>query len=155
MKKTPQTEKLEQLLRSSGLSAGGFMGRDRRPISEIIETDRAEVQRLGYNLKQIAARMQALTDAGVPAFGNSVIVDQRLDVRVEESRGRIVCPWPHAVGCPKRVTTIRDMKTEQTIRYADLNVHLIAEHGFFEGRGSTFRLEPAQLIALIFGAHPQ
>ena len=127
------------------------MGHDDREVNDVIESDRAEVARLGYNVQQIAARMRALTEAGVPAFGNSVIVDQRLDVRVEESRGRIVCPWPHAEGCTKRVTLIRDIKMDKSVRYADLNVHLIAEHGFFEGRGSSFRLEPPELVAVIFG----
>jgi hypothetical protein len=31
-----------------------------------------------------------------------------------------------------------------------LNIHLIKEHGFFEGKGSPFRIEPSVLTKMIF-----
>jgi hypothetical protein len=62
----------------------------------------------------------------------------------------LVCPWPHPARFAKRVTTIRTAKTGRTIKWSDLNIHLIAEHGFFEGKGSTFRIEPGELIKVIF-----
>jgi hypothetical protein len=31
-----------------------------------------------------------------------------------------------------------------------LNIHLVEEHGFFEGRGAFFRIEPEELIRVIF-----
>jgi hypothetical protein len=48
------------------------------------------------------------------------------------------------------VTTVELLDTSSTIRWSDLNIHLIAEHGFFEGKGSSFRIEPARLVAAIF-----
>ena len=39
MKQPPDMQKLEEILRSSNLVAGGFMGIDRRSISEIIDDD--------------------------------------------------------------------------------------------------------------------
>ena len=39
MKESPQTKMLEEMLRSSKFVAGGFMGTDRRSVSEIIDSD--------------------------------------------------------------------------------------------------------------------
>ncbi len=58
MKESPQTRKLEQMLRSSKLVAGGFMGTDSRSVAEIIEADASELSELDYTTKQIASRMQ-------------------------------------------------------------------------------------------------
>ena len=47
MKESPQNKKLEEILRSSKLVAGGFMGNDDRSVSEIIDSDKNELSRLG------------------------------------------------------------------------------------------------------------
>jgi hypothetical protein len=41
MKESPDNQKLEQLLRSSKLVAGGFMGSDTRTFSEVTDADLA------------------------------------------------------------------------------------------------------------------
>jgi hypothetical protein len=150
MKKSPQQDKLEALLRSSKLSACGFLGEDKRSLWEIIDADVAELERLGRNSEELAARMQELTDRAAAALGDWENINEILRVRVDDNRGMIPCPWPHAVRCLKRITTIHHVKTGKTIRWSDLNIHLIKEHGFFEGRGARFRIEPKDLVDMIF-----
>lgn len=163
MRESPQMQKLEEILRSSKLVAGGFMGSDSRIVSEIVDADAAEVSRLGLTIVQVAARMQAITDIAKAGLGNWVKVDDKRQAVVAEAKGSIVCPWPHLGRYAKRVTTLelirsglplrlpsQDGAAGDTIRWSDLNIHLIAEHGFFEGRGSAFRIEPAKLIKIIF-----
>lgn len=150
MKESPQTQKLEQILRSSKLVAGGFMGDDLRSINEIISADASEVSRLGYTIEQIASRMQAITDAATMRLGTWAKVDEKHRAAVEEAKGSLVCPWPHSGRYAKRVTTVERCDSGETIRWSDLNIHLIAKHGFFEGRGATFRIEPEKLINIIF-----
>ena len=98
MKESPESKKLEEVLRSSKLVAGGFMGRDNRSISEVISSDAAELSRLGYSIEQIAKRMQEITDAATKALGNWIDVDEKLRAMVEEAKGPLVCPWPHPGG---------------------------------------------------------
>ena len=50
MKKTPEIEKLDNILRSSRIVAGGFMGHDNRDALEIVQADTRTVERLGANL---------------------------------------------------------------------------------------------------------
>jgi hypothetical protein len=150
MKKTPDMEKLESVLRSSRIVADGFMGRDSRDVDEVTRADTHVVEHLGYSLEQVAARMQQITDIAKKALGVSVEIDAGLSAYADEAKGRIVCPWPHPASFDKRLTTVTDADSGQVITWSDLHIHMIAEHGFFEGRGSKMRIEPEKLIKLIF-----
>ena len=126
------------------------MGSDSRSVTEIIDADASEVSKFGHTMEQLAARMQEITDAATIGLGNWVEVDDTHQAIVEEARGSIVCPWPHLRRYVKRVTTVKRLDTGEMIRWSDLNIHLITEHGFFEGRGSAFRVEPGKLTKIIF-----
>lgn len=150
MKESPQDKKLEAMLRSSKLAAGGFMGSDSRLTSEIVSEDAAALAALGKTAAQVAQRMQQLRDAARPSLGNWIDAGDNLIVKSEDYKGFIVCPWPHPGRYEKRITTAQRRDTGKTVSWTDLNIHLIGEHGFFEGRGSFFRVEPEDLIAVIF-----
>ena len=150
MKKSPQFRKLEEMLKNPKFSATGFMGNDRRTLWEIIDGDSADVCRAGKTMEEVADRMQEITNVGVEGLGDWVPVGQSLLVMVDDNRGVIPCPWPHHVRCLKRITTVHNISTDRKLRWSELNVHLIREHGFFEGKGSPFRLEPSVLIETIF-----
>ena len=150
MKKSPQTEKLEEVLRSSKLVAGGFMGNDSRSVSEVIDSDAAEISRLGFTAERIAERMRRITETAIPGLGGWVKIDEKRQAQVDEAKGWLVCPWPHPGRFAKRVTILKNTETGRTIKWSDLNIHLIAEHNFFEGRGSAFRIEPEELIEIAF-----
>ena len=150
MKESPQIRNLEQILRSSKLVAGGFMGDDSRSVAEVIDADAFQVSKLGYAMEQIAARMQVITDTAKTGLGNWIKVDDKRQAVVEEAKGSLICPWPHPGRYVKRVTTVERFDSGETIRWSDLNIHLIAKHSFFEGRGAAFRIEPEKLRNVIF-----
>jgi hypothetical protein len=126
------------------------MGSDPRLSSEIITEDAARLASLGKTAAQIAERLQQLRDLARPALGNWIEVGDNLLVKSEDYKGFIVCPWPHAGRYEKRITTAQRRDTGKNISWTDLNIHLIGEHGFFEGKGAFFRIEPEELIAVIF-----
>lgn len=150
MKKTPQEEKLEEVLYSSKIVAGGFMGDDSRSLHEIIDSDAALLEKLGYTHHRIAERMQQITDIAKAALGNQIKVDENIQAHIEEAKGPLICPWPHPGAFVKRVTITKNTSSQQTIKWSDLNIHLIKEHHFFEGKGAAYRLEPEKLIDIIF-----
>jgi len=150
MKNTPKDEKLEEVLYSSKIVAGGFMGTDSRSLHEIIDSDAAVLEKLGYTHHQIAERMQHIIDIAKAALGNPVKVDENIQARTEEAKGPLICPWPHPGTFVKRVTITKNTTSQQTIKWSDLNIHLIKEHYFFEGKGAAYRLEPEKLIEIIF-----
>ena len=125
------------------------MGTENRPVSEIIESDARALAELGYRADQVAARMREITAVAIAKLGGDVET-AGLVARVEEAKGAIVCPWPHSGKFAKRVTYVTKNQTQKTMHWTDLSIHMIAEHGFFEGKGSQFRIEPAELIEIIF-----
>jgi len=150
MKESPQNKKLETVLKSSKLVAGGFMGYDTRSVSEIIDSDTNELSRFGLTSEQVAGRMQQITDIAKSGLETWVRIDDNLQAKTDEARGFLPCPWPHSGRFVKRITILRRVNTSDTIRWSDLNIHLIDEHGFFQGKGSSFRIEPKKLIEMIF-----
>ena len=150
MKKTPEMEKLEDFLRSSRVVAGGFMGHDSRDVDEIVASDMHAVEQLGYSLGQVASRMRQITDIAKKGLGVCVEVGAGLRGCVDEAMGKVVCPWSHPANFDKRLTTVTDVESDEEITWSDLHIHMIAEHGFFEGHGSSMRIEPERLIMLIF-----
>lgn len=150
MKQGPDIVELDITLRVSPLVAGGFMGNDPRSVTEVIDADAGELSRLGVTDKEIAARMKAVTDKAAPAQGTWVEIAPGREAQVEETRGSTPCPWRHRGRYFKRVTTVRRKDSDAILRWTDLNTHMIGAHGFFEGKGSLFRLEPAELVKMLF-----
>lgn len=150
MKKSPQLERLEAILRSSRLSARGFLGEDTRSLWEIIDRDTAELTRLGKTQEEVAVRMQEITDTAKRGLGDWVKITDNLRAWASDVRGVIACPWPHPFRTHKTVTTAERPDTGKQIRWSDLSIHLIGEHGFFQGKGSAFRLDPRELVEIIF-----
>jgi hypothetical protein len=149
MKQSREMEKLESMLRSSQLVAGGFLGDDSRNVSEVIEADRLALEKAGVTAGEVAKQMRKITDVAKKELGRRVMVGDKLQAWVEEAKGVLVCPWPHSGGFAKRITMVRDVETGESVTWSDLNIHLIEEHSFFEGKGSALRLCPGKLIKLI------
>lgn len=149
MKRPPDIEALEEVLRSSKLASGGFLGEDSRPIEEIIEADAAEVKRLGADMAAIIRRMKDITLAAERGQGTVVQIDARLEARAIDVRGQIPCPWPHPGTFNKTVVEVLRTDTDEVIQWSALNIHMIESHGFFEGIGSPFRVDPASLISIM------
>jgi len=150
MKKSPKELKLEEMLRSSKIVADGFLGGDTRGVPEIIEADAASLSELKKTAKQVAARMQEVTDVAKASLGDWTIVDEKRSAKVDEAKGGIICPWGHYGAFAKRVTTVRFLETDETIQWSDLSIHFIGEHEFFQGKGSAYRIEPKKLVKIIF-----
>jgi hypothetical protein len=149
MKQTPAMDKIQRQMRPGVITRDGFLGRDGRKLADILEADNAEVNRLGLTHEGIAARMRELRDAGKKGIGLTTRIDRDFEVQVDSVRGKLPCPFGHAGLVQKMNTTVRNLANGREITYTDLNIHMIGEHGFYEGRGSGFRLEPADLKEIL------
>jgi hypothetical protein len=149
MKQTVQMRRIQEKMAPGVITRDGFLGTDGRPLVDVLTTDDAEVKRLGLTHQGIAARMLELRDAGMAGLGDFVDVAPHFEVRVDSVRGKLPCPFGDPGVFPKTNTTVRNCSSERELTYTDLHIHMIGSHGFYEGKGSPFRLEPADLAGVL------
>jgi len=149
MKQTLQMRKIQDKMAPGVITRDGFLGEDRRNLVDILTQDDGTVRRLGYRHQDIAMRMVELRDAGMAGLGEFIDVETRFEVRVDSVRGKLPCPFGDPGIFPKTNTTVRNKTLGRELTFTDLHIHLIGSHGFYEGQGSAFRLDPEELIAIL------
>lgn len=149
MKQTVQLQRIQERMAPGVVSRDGFLGTDPRPLIDILLADEGEVNRLGLDHRYIADRMMDLRAAGATGLGAAVDVAPHFVVRVQEFRGSHACPFGDPGMFPISTTTVRNTRLGREVAFTDLGIHLVSSHGFYEGRGSPFRLEPAELAEVL------
>jgi hypothetical protein len=150
MKETTQEQRIRARMMPGTITLNGFLGKDKRSLGTIIKADEQELDRLEISAEEIADRMQYFTDASFSTFDGTITLEEFFIIETETTRGRIPCPYSHGGMFRKSVTKLTNTKNHATVTWTSLNIHLIKEHHFFEGKGSSFRLEPALLVKALF-----
>lgn len=148
MKQNPKQEQLRENLKASKLAKEGFLGEDTRPLQQIIEDDLQELEAMGLTAEQLAGRMEELTALGLQGQGVPVEAEG-YSLQVEEFMGRMPCPFRDGKRLAKRNTSATRLKDGAQLMWTDVGVHLIGRHGFFQGLGSPYRLEPVELARFL------
>ena len=149
MKQTLAFTRIQQKMAPGVITRDGFLGEDRRNLVDILTQDDGEVRRLGYSHQEIARRMVELRDAGVSGLGEYIDVEPHFEVRVDSVRGKLPCPFGDPGIFPKTNTTVRNKRLGRELTFTDLHIHMVGSHGFYEGKGSPFRLEAAELAEIL------
>jgi len=150
VKQSPELHAIQENMRSGSLAGFGFLGSDTRQLIDILEADDALVTQLGTTHGDIARRLQFFYTEGRKGLGQAVEVERRYDVVAEEHKGGIPCPFRDNHTAPKVMVSVTDQKTGQRLSFSALNIHMIQAHGFYEGHGAKFRIEPATVMRILF-----
>ncbi len=148
MKENPAMHKIIENMKPGVISLNGFMGEDSRSIEEIIDHDAMTLEKIGLTRDEIADSLEALREKALEGFGDFISISGDYMVKADSVRGKLPCPFDHPGLFRKTVITVANKKTEEEMFYTDLGIHLIREHGFFQGKGSFFRLDPEVLLFL-------
>ena len=149
MKENPHIRHIVERMAAGVLSRDGFLGTDFRPLEEILEADGAAVARLGTSHQELGRKLENILIAARAALGSKVEVSDRLNAVCKEAMGRIHCPWGHCGTFAKGHIELLDTQSGLRIMFTALNVHMITAHGFYQGSGSCYRLEPSEIYQLI------
>lgn len=149
MKQTPAYDQIQEQMRPGIITLDGFLGTDTRNLAEILADDEGRVQRRDKTHAQIAKRMQHFRDLGMCGLGEFMRIDEVFDVRVDSVRGLLPSPFGGPGMYGKVNTTVVNKQMGKQITFTDLHIHFIEDHGFYEGAGSPFRLEPEELIDIL------
>ncbi len=148
MKQTTEMDKIQHNMRPGGITLKGLLGTDSRKLLDILIDDDAEVQRIGTTHEAIAERMQTLRDQGMRGLGTCITVEDHFEVRVDNIRGKLPCPFEDGI-FEKTFIQVKNTRNNREITYTDLHIHMIKTHGFYEGKGSSFRLDPHALVEIL------
>jgi len=149
MKQNPKLKKIQENMEPGAYTAHGFIGDDSRSLKDILRADNEAVENMDLTHKDIAARMKYFTDVGKEAPDSVVILDGIYEVLVDDHRGFIPCPFADYAKELKTNTKLHNRDKDKDIYWSDLNIHMIGEHGFYEGQGSFFRTEPVELARIL------
>jgi hypothetical protein len=146
MKQTPEYNAIQQQMKPGVITLDGFLGTDSRNLIDIIAHDDVKVHQLNVTHQDIALKMQYLRDAGLDGLGEFLKIDDHFEVRVDSVRGKLPSPFGGPGMYEKVNTTVRNLQENTEVTYTDLHIHFVRDHGFYEGLGSPYRIEPASLV---------
>lgn len=149
MKQTVQMDRIQEKMQPGVFTRDGFLGSDRRKLIDILIEDDEAVKRMDLTHQKIAERLIELRDAGMRGLGEFINIDPHYEVGVGSVRGKLPCPFGDPGIFPKTNITVRNTKLGREVIFTDMHIHLIDSHGFYEGKGSPFRLEPAALVEIL------
>ena len=150
MKLTPQQKKIQERMQPGVITVNGFLGNDSRPFSEIIEDDKKSLEKIGISQEKLAEKMRYFTELAFANYEEPLPIDDYFEVSYKTVRGKILCPFIHPGAFPKGIITLKNLRNNLLVFWSPLNIHLIDEHCFFEGKGSLNRLEPEILFKALF-----
>ncbi len=149
MDDSTDNKKPDQRMRVGELSGDGFLGDDDRNVEKIISDDERKVSELGLSNREIAETLKQILRTAMDAQGKPVEVRPNLTAVYREARGQIPCPWPNCGVFDKGQVELSDESTGRTYIITPLSVHMIGIHGFYQGIGSKYRIEPADIAKLL------
>jgi hypothetical protein len=139
---------------ASKFSGDGFLGGDPRPVDEIISDDTRDLERTGISRDDLATALETAYLKARNALGAIVEVAPGVQGEFFESRGRIPCPFRGCGVFEKGEAALSVSDSRKPVIVTSLGIHMIAAHGFFQGRGSRFRIEPVETARLLnIGGH--
>ena len=149
MKQTVQLSRIQEKMKPGIITRDGFLGTDTRNLLDMLVEDDETVKRMDLTHAAVAQRMIDLRDAGLRGLGNFINVEPHFEVRVDSVRGKLPCPFGDPGIFQKTNTTVKNLESGKEVTYTDLHIHMIGSHGFYEGSGSPFRLEPETLVSVL------
>ncbi|MFH1940502.1 MAG: hypothetical protein ABIL68_00230 [bacterium] len=148
MKPQPEEIEIHNNFKPGGITKDGFLGSDARHVHDIVGEDGRTLAQLGIDPEAVADRLQYFIEEGKKGLENTVDLGD-FTVQVRWQRGMLPCPFGEKGLHHKLIATVYHKKMDRSLRYSQLNVHMIREHGFFEGKSSIFRLDPEEVVDIL------
>ena len=134
-------------------------------LEERILDDTRRLQEAGASAAELGAAFARLLEAAQDSDWSLPASLGDFEIEVRRQRGVMTCPWApeEFAGCGmgdggRRAGAnqflVRNTITGAALEGFVLSAHLIAEHNFFGGTGTPFRIEPEDLIALVRDRRP-
>ena len=136
-------------LKASRFSARGFLGTDSRPLDEIISEDMSILGKHQVSKKRLVEALEDVYNKAKEALGTEVVIRPGVKAVFYEAMGRIPSPFPGEGVFEKGEAILTEMDSGDVLNITRLGIHLIAKHGFFQGQGSPYRIDPIKVLKIL------
>lgn len=163
-------EKLHTAMRPAANSTAGFLGKDENLLDVlamdndyVLDTLKLTHQDLGKHLwilgeiadnwsKEVlekAERDKANPDDTAKkladGFGPILYHGRQYKLAMKIFKGRVISPFRDETSANQEVT-LHNLKNDKKIWYSRIIPHMVYQYGFYEGKGTRFRLDPRDIM---------
>ncbi|MFP4354638.1 MAG: hypothetical protein ACLFUJ_05895 [Phycisphaerae bacterium] len=150
MKLSPQDQQIVDRMQPGVLCKDGFLGTDSRSLGEILQHDQSIVESLDTSHEEIAEKLDDVVKKAMACYGTPAAVGPHLEAVYLEAMGRIPCPFGgEGLVFAKGEVELTQTQTGEVINFTPLSVHLIRQHGFYQGKGSRYRIDPEKVASML------
>jgi hypothetical protein len=130
-------------------SIAGFLGTDERLLGVLAEDNRYVVEELGLTHQALAWPMMVMGHVGNYTYGDRpktfVYHGRRLEVRIKAWKGSQWSPFldKTETNCD---AIVKNLENGKELQYSLLVPQMIERYGFYEGKGTRYRVEPRKIV---------
>ena len=142
-------EDLEKDMRPGAYATKGFLGGQEKLLDLLVEDNRHVVEQLGLTHQVLARHLRALGEASSKAAGKEFRYHgRRFKGSVRYSKWYQASPFRDGT-ITNAAAIIDNLDSEQRLEFSLLMPDLIERYGFYEGKGTPYRLEPRKVVEFL------
>jgi len=144
---------LEKDMRPGALSQGGFLGPDEKLLDVLAADNKYVVDELGLTHQELAKHLHAMGTIGFwqmdqrGSSGEFLYHGRRFKVTVLVTAGSQKSPFQDDTTSGSNVR-LENLDTGKKLSYALLVPYMIDRYGFYEGKGTSYRVDPRDVVAV-------
>jgi hypothetical protein len=149
---------LEKDMRPGGASdvgsESGFLGRHEKLLDVLAADNRYVVEELGLTHQALAKHLHAVGTIGLWQHAHKkgetefVYHGRKFKVKIEFSKGYQLSPFLDGTRTNSDAT-VYNLENGKTLHYSLLVPYMIERYGFYEGKGTPYRVDPRQVVSVI------
>lgn len=142
---------LETAMRPGAASQAGFLGKEEKLLDVMTGDNKFVVDELGLTHQELARHLNAMAAVWDWQFKNNqeeaefLYHGQRFKIKVVSTRGYQDSPFGDGTKSGANAT-VYDLTSGKMLEYGLLVPYMIERYGFYEGKGTNYRVDPRKVI---------
>lgn len=145
---------LEKSMRPGQLSRKGFLGKDERLLDVLAADNKLVVVQLGLTHQGLARHLNILAAIGKREKSEFTYHGKRFKVALVAYRGIQDSPFDDGTRTNTNAT-LTNLATGKSLTYSLLVPMMIERYGFYEGKGTPYRVDPRKALEVLDFIRPK
>jgi hypothetical protein len=145
-------DRLEKIMRPGASSKAGFLGAKEKLLDVLAEDNRYVVEELGLTHRELGLHLHILgaigDRRGKDAEAGFIYHGRRFKVKIIRTRGSQPSPFDDGTESGTNAV-VHNLDTDKKLSFALLVPHMIERYGFYEGKGTPYRVEPRKVLEVL------